>query len=404
MFDMGKRGVGVCLLFTSASALAGGVLTCPQRNFSPDLFEMYEKWNGGYQDVLNKSLSEIMLLADRGDPRASAAVAKRILEGEDKTLSPDHALSYLESAKAAEDPLALYLSGMLERKGHRLRRNLSQAHKDFQKAADFGYVPAKASVAADYMIGSGVKTDFTKAHSYAQSALDEGYQGAAQLLGVMYSKGLGVPKDETKGFQLSKRAASIGHPAAQFDVARALLFGEGVAPDRDAAYLYAQHSYCSGVKLAGMMLGKIELEKHSPESTALAIKYYSELSDDENSDANLVLADIYLDPAYGQYDLDRALYYLSKAAKSGSEDAKYRWGAALLRFGRNSGDHALSEKILLECATSGDVRAQYDLGVAYSRGSEFKEDKENAKRWFERAAAKGSVEAEAALGELQHKN
>jgi TPR repeat protein len=399
-----KLFVGLYLLLTCAPALAGIAQVCSKRDSSPDLFELYYKWNGGYEDYLHGDLSEILVRADKGDSRAKAVVAKRILNNENASVSVADALLYLKSAKRAGDPLALYFSGMLERKGHLLKQDLAEAHLDFQKAADLDYVPAKASVAADYMLGAGVEVDFAKARSYAQAALDDGYIGAAQLLGVIYSKGLGVPQDQAKGFEFSRKAASIGDPAAQFDVARALVFGEGVSADSDAAYQYAQQAYCSGLKLAGMVLGKIELAKHSTEGTAAAIEFYSELSEIGNFDADLVLSDIYLDPTFGKQDVNAAMSYLSKATEAGSTEGKYRWGAALLRYGRSNSDYRLAEKLLLESAESGDTRAQYDLGVGYARGVELAQDTAKARSWFERAASAGNEQAKAALVEMQQES
>jgi len=337
--------------------------------------------------------------AESGSVAAQAVVAMRALEGK-KEGTIEEGLRYLAQARSQNEPFALYISGTLERLGRYVERNVALAHEHFQLSADLGFVPAKQSIAADYLFGSGTSQDYEKARTSAEAAVKDGYVSANQILGVIYTKGLGVPQDAKKGFLYAKKAGEAGDPAAQFDVARQLLFGEGVPADSEDAYRYATSAYCNGLKLAGLILGKIELSRNTPQSVGLAADLFAELADQGNPDAAFTLSDLYLFKKYGMVNLDRAFHYLSLASNAGLPAARYRYGAALLRYGRNKEEYALAEQRLTEAANAGDANAQYDLGVAYSKGTELRLDANAAKLWFERAAEAGNADAKAALQDL----
>jgi TPR repeat protein len=386
------------LLWFGRSAVAYAGEICPTVNVSPDLYELYDKWfdrNADDTDATIESASGSGLQRSR-----EAEAALRFLQGRSSSMPLQDGLAQLASAKAQGDPLALYLSGMLERKGKFLHKDINQAHQDFQRSAELGFVPAHASVAVDFLVGAGVPKDFAKAREHAQIALDKGYLRAAQVLGVIYSQGLGVDANPQEGLRYAKMAATIGDPVAQLDVARALYFGEGTDSDPEGASLYAQHSYCSGMKAAGLLLAKIELSKMTANGIAAAIDILKDVSASGDANAALVLSDIYLDPKYGHRDPTAGLDSLSQAMQRDPVGATYRYGAALLRFGKSKAEYANAEALLKASAESGDARAQYDLGVAYARGSELDKDLRKARQWFARAAANGSERAKAAIVDM----
>jgi len=371
-------------------------LLCSRPVIPQDSYLISEKWTKKYADLRSLEWQSLVNEAESGSVTAQAVVAMRALEGKHDG-SAEEGLRYLAQARSQNEPFALYISGTLEQLGRYVDRNLALAHEHFQLSADLGFVPAKQSIAADYLLGSGTRQDYEKARTSAEAAVEDGYVSANQILGVIYNKGLGVPQDTQKGFLYAKEAADAGDPAGQFDVARQLLLGEGLPADSKGAYRYATSAYCNGLKLAGLIIGKIELSRSTPQSVGLAADLFAELADQGNPDAALTLSDLYLFKKYGMFNLDRAFHYLSLASNAGLPGARYRYGAALLRYGRNKEEHELGEQKLTEAANAGDANAQYDLGVAYSKGTELSLDANAAKLWFERAAEAGNADAKAAL-------
>ncbi len=59
-------------------------------------------------------------------------------------------------------------------------------------------------------------------------------------LGEYYRDGRFVPKDQGKAFALFQSAARDGQRGAQFDLAQAYEYGQGVLPDRRQAYYWYQ--------------------------------------------------------------------------------------------------------------------------------------------------------------------
>ena len=65
-------------------------------------------------------------------------------------------------------------------------------------------------------------------------------------------------------------------------------------------------------------------------------------------------------------------------------------------------DYATAYKLYTDNATKGDAFAQNELGQLYYQGKGVERDYEQARIWFEKAAAQNNVGGQSALGELYH--
>jgi TPR repeat protein len=354
-----------------------------------------KRWTDPYEHPYEKqSVDELAELGGRGDVRAYVAAALRILQSDRIKHSANEAITYIQRAARKGDPLGLYMEGALKRQGELMPRDRAGAHDDFEYAAKKKFVPAISSVAADYLMGSGVPIDFNKARELAADAVDAGDIMANQLLGRIYKEGLGVPPDADAAFVYFSKAGDAGDPVAQYDMARAYYFGEGVAKDLRQAYRFARSAYCGKVKPAALMVSREYFDNSdSVESVTTGIRILDDLAADGDGDACLVISDIYLSSKYNRKDPNKAIIYLRCAANAGLVKGKYLYGATLLRYGKNHDDFTLAERYLTDAANNGNADAAYDLGVAYQRGTELQGDAQKARHWLKIAAEYGNDDA-----------
>ena len=79
--------------------------------------------------------------------------------------------------------------------GQLFPKDLVNALKWLEKAAEQDYAPAMTALAAMYMFGDGVKVNGKKAVELLTKAIEQGDDEALYLRGVCSEKGIGVAKD-----------------------------------------------------------------------------------------------------------------------------------------------------------------------------------------------------------------
>lgn len=112
------------------------------------------------------------------------------------------------------------------------------------------------------------KTAYEQALMYSTMSVDNlykaaktGEQGAQFYLGMRYQHGLGVKQDLAQAFAWYKKSAdgkTINMPAAQLNVGRMLVEGQGVKKDINAGKRYLELSARGGDNRASYNLGLLE--------------------------------------------------------------------------------------------------------------------------------------------------
>jgi len=124
-----------------------------------------------------------------------------------------------------------------------------------------------------------------------------------------------------------------------------------------------------------------------------AFLLYSKPAEAGDPDAQVRIGRLYYDGLGRAPDLRLAEQWYRKAAEKGNGEAKYRLG--LLYSEDRKGalwDLALARRFLEEAAQT-HADAATKLGAFYRNGIGVPEDREQARKWYERAAKLGSVEA-----------
>ena len=164
----------------------------------------------------------------------------------------------IERAEAG-DTNAQYEAGARCVNGIGVRRDMAEAVKWFQAAADGGDARALETLGRCYQFGAGVKPD--EAHAvelYRQSAEME-YPPAQCSLALCLMAGTGVEKNTDEGVELMTKAAEQGFPQAAYHLGMWYHHGIVVQPDKKKSIRYlteaAEEAYPAAMSALGTSAG-----------------------------------------------------------------------------------------------------------------------------------------------------
>ncbi|GAB3453715.1 hypothetical protein GCM10027321_04160 [Massilia terrae] len=194
------------------------------------------------------------------DKIEAAFMLARIYEhGVGTAKDPKEAAHYYERAADFGFVPALNMLGQGWQNGYLGARNPSKALGYYKDAGEKGYVPALYNAGKLYYNGDdGVPRDLKMAGAYFAAAAKAGHPGAMFAAGRMYDLGEGVPTDEKKATVYYKDAALRGNRDAQFALATYFYTGEGVPKDQATARKLFDAAARQGQPDAMMSLGAME--------------------------------------------------------------------------------------------------------------------------------------------------
>ena len=197
---------------------------------------------------------DVVLSAD-GEPLVDNAHLVRLISAIAPTQSTELAIlrggqrqsvnmtvgNYFEDQWAAahrNDALGMINLGSLYADGSLVGKNLPEARKWFERAANSGSALAMRTIAGRYETGQGFEQNDREAHSWYSRAVAAGDAQSMFALGLFYVRGRGVERDTRKAVQLYERAAALGHPGAMQNYALALDAGDGAIKNPGLAVEY----------------------------------------------------------------------------------------------------------------------------------------------------------------------
>ncbi|WP_026622003.1 localization factor PodJL [Ensifer sp. WSM1721] len=142
----------------------------------------------------------------------------------------------LVTAAKGGDPLAFYEIAARFTEGRRVEKDLAEAVKWYQRAADAGVVPAEYRLANLYEKGAGVARDAAKAKELYQKAAAAGNASAIHNLAVMLASGRDGAPDFAEAGKWFEKAANLGVRDSQFNLAVLYARGNGVAQSLEESY------------------------------------------------------------------------------------------------------------------------------------------------------------------------
>jgi TPR repeat protein len=331
--------------------------------------------------------------AEAGDAAAQCRLGVMLFEGKQGPKDAAEAARWFrKAADQGHNEAQVYLA-VLYLSGEGLPQDLQQALYWFRRAANAGNADAQKALGVAYGQGSGVPKDEAEAARWYRLAAEQGRADAQLELGDLYSTGSGVPKDPVEAVRWYRRAADQGYARAEYRLAEAYSRGKGVPKSAAlAAQWYrraAEHGDADGQYQIGLAYDRGD---GVPKSVAEAVKWYRRAAEQGNEEAQFALGACYGAGSGVPKDDAEAQRWYRKAAQQGHAGAQYNVGV----FYESAGD---PEEAFLwyTQAASWLSLAQSALGRLYFSGKGVSQNYEEGVRWFRKAAAQGSADAQANL-------
>lgn len=187
------------------------------------------------------------------------------------------------------------------------------------------------------------------------------------------------------------QAAEQGDAAAQYKLARAYAYGDGVTKDRDKEVILYRKAAELGnpdamYKLAFFhSVGFCGVQEDKTKANDLyrkAAAGFHQAAEQGNADAQLSLCECYMRGRGVAKNIQQAIMWLRKAAKQGNCEAMY-WLGSLYDEGKEvAQDHEQAAKWWLKASAQGDTDAQFSLGELYRLGKGRPQDNKMAYIWY----------------------
>ena len=281
------------------------------------------------------------------------------------------------------DPWAQNDMGALYAEGKGVKRDYTEAVRWLRLAADQRVADAQFALGTFYDVGQGVKQDYAEAVKWFRLAAEQNDADAQLRLAANYAEGQGVAKDDAEAVRWFRKAAAQNLPAAQLSLGEAYRVGAGVPKDQVAAYAWfnlAAKTHKDGAKERDALAKTM-----SPPEVARARTRTEELA------TQTAATERELKQEKARTESERRGYFFMK----------------LKNPERFVGQEQQNEKLRQELrpkAEQGDVKAQFELGNAYSIGAPVgMKDDPQAVEWYRKAAEQGFVPAMGTLAYCHEK-
>lgn len=236
-------------------------------------------------------------------------------------------------------------------------------------------------------------------------ATEQNDASAQYLIGRKYFTGSSVEKNIDEAIKWFELAATQKHTKAQFQLGKMYLYGEeGVKANYVYALGYLRDAANSSYAEAQFELGNYYLMgKTENVDYPQAIKWYRAAAEQQHVRAMLALGKILYEGRGGiKPQPEDAKHYLSLAAEAGDSDAmQYMREISKHTTSPHRNNASITEfHTKLNEASAGHIPSQYEIGMAYLKGTGVDADVELAAKWMRRAAINDHAEAQYMMSHL----
>ena len=266
-----------------------------------------------------------MLLAGMGGkPNAPEAIVwlKKVVEARFDPSKDVQTFSADDPTYASTRSDAALLLGKIYLTGWGVPRDGRQSLHFYEKAADFGYIPANETLGEFYEYGASVPKDTAKAVTYFTKAAHVGYAPAQYQLGVAYYNGDGVAQDKQTAAAWLIEAGKHGNADALYAVGNMYDQGDTLPNDPSKAIVYfkeaAQLGYPDAEDALGLYFYTGTAVTKDP---VTARKLFTEAAHGRSGDAMFNLAVMMANGEGGPKDLASAYVYMRLAQHLGIDKA-----------------------------------------------------------------------------------
>lgn len=194
-------------------------------------------------DYKEKSVEEILSLAEEGDVRAQTVLGLMYLTGSRVPEDYVKGFEWTEKAAAQNNPMAQFFLGAIYHDGLGVKKDYVKAREWYEKSAAQDYSDAFYNLGELYERGRGGKQDYAKAHEWMEKAAAQNEPKSQYALGFYYHHGMGVTQDYAQAREWYEKAAKLGEKNAieALDDLIFIALSEGAVNVR-ASQLYKNYS------------------------------------------------------------------------------------------------------------------------------------------------------------------
>lgn len=268
---------------------------------------------------------EMTALANQGYAKAQARLGWMYQRGLGVPQDYQQARAWYEKAGANGLADAIAHVGKLHELGLGVEKNYLKAATLYQQAIDGGSALGLSHLGSLYLTGRGVPLDRVKAAEYFRLGMEKGNYNAMTKLAFLYQKGRGgTEQDKRKAIELYQKAIDHGEALAMVWLAEMYNEGDGGLPvDHDKALSLLREAERYKQPHAYAFLGYMHENGWSMEQDyGAARRLYEQAAEMDVSFAELRLGILYRDGLGVRRDLDKAAYWLKRAASHGNEKAE----------------------------------------------------------------------------------
>ena len=168
----------------------------------------------------------------------------------------DKAMNNFQIASNNNDNKAMLAIGIMYANGDGVKRDIKQAIKWYNKAAENGNSYAYSKLGNFY----ASKKDYKKAFKWFLKAAKIGDNKAAYNLGYFYTGGLGIARDLKKALHWYEVAAKAGNIDAQLNLGFAYIGGHGTKVDYKQASYWIKKAKDAGSTKAKLLWDEFKLK------------------------------------------------------------------------------------------------------------------------------------------------
>jgi TPR repeat protein len=233
------------------------------------------------------------------------------------------------------------------------------------------------------------------------SCAARGHADAQAMLALLYFQGKHVQEDQGLAMHWFTRAAQRGNAFAQAWLGDILIRGQGVAVDRDAAAVWYQRAALQGHAGAIAALTSLRMaDGAGGDELAQVFQLWLLAAQGGHAEAQRVVGDFYLRGVGIEPSVEEARRWLDAAVLQGYLPAMVLLAGLLLQHAPES-EHPQAVELFRRAAASGNIDAQYNLGVCLRRGLGVASDDIEAEQLYSSAARQGHRSAQLALAALK---
>lgn len=298
------------------------------------------------------------------------------------------AMEYYEAC--GDNPLAKLCLGFMNYSGKGCKIDLEKAESYFNEAKDDDIPESSLGLAllADY------NEDYGKAAELYNKVIDEGKEQVFVAYAInnkanFYYTGDGDEKDLDKAIELYKEAADMGSCFAMINLSYAYRNGNGVDKNYDTAIEWIHKAMDMDhpgayMELANLYADGNGVDKDDEKATEL----YQKCVELGNYYGLVHLGYLYYDK-----DSEKAIEYFQQAIDMGYNDGVVGIGFVYSAQGNDE----KSFEYFLKAAEQGNLSGMYETGLDYFYGIGVSVNKDEAVKWWRKAAEKGHPAAKESL-------